>query len=157
MERKLTNLATSRVTLSTSHGQQVELTKKADIEKSIIRANERKYHQTEGHGQVQTGWLLHDLGIMGTGPQSEAVLSGTYVPPPGTTAATTQFLEALKRPFGYKSVPPVTFEEFYTGCKKAKERTSSSGPHFGHYKAALHHARISRLLYKRAMIPMLTG
>jgi hypothetical protein len=157
LEKKLINLSTSRVIRSTPNGQQIELTKKEEIEKSIIKANELKYHQTEGHGQLQQGRLLRDLGTLGTGQWSEAILAGTYIAPPGTTAITTQFLDSLQRPVGYKPVPHITFEEFCMGWKKAKERTSSSGPHFGHYKAAIHHARLSMLLYKRAMIPMLTG
>lgn len=60
-------------------GQQYDTTKKHEIENSIMRENERKYHQMEGHGQVQKGVILKDLGVMGTGPKAEEVLQGIYI------------------------------------------------------------------------------
>jgi hypothetical protein len=117
----MNKLSTSRITISTQNGLQIELTKQTEIEKSIMKANERKYHQTEGHGQLQKGRLLRDLGTMGTGPKSPEVLSGTYISPHGTTTVTTQFLESLKCPIGCNPVPPVIFAEFHMGWKKAKE------------------------------------
>lgn len=157
LEKKIANLSTSRVTLSTKNGQQRELTKQEDIDLSILRSNECKCHQTEGHGQLQKGQLLKDLGTLGTGAKVEQVQLGTNRPPSGTSTATRQFLTCLKRPEGCKKIPPITFKEFCEGWKKAKERTSSHGPHFGHYKAALHHSHISYLLYNRALISMITG
>jgi hypothetical protein len=88
----MTNLSTARVTVSRRNGQQYELTKKTEIESSIMRANERKYHQTEGHGQIQKGAILKDLGVMGTGRKADEVLHGTYRPPYGTTHITKHFL-----------------------------------------------------------------
>jgi hypothetical protein len=157
LEKKLTNLSTTRVTISRCNGQQYELTKKNDIETSIMRANERKYHQTEGHGQIQKGAILKDLGVMGTGPKVAEVLRGTYKAPYGTTHITKQFLSSLERPAGYKIIPFITYKEFCKGWQMTKERTSSSGPHFGHYKAATTHPKLSTMLYKRAMVPMITG
>jgi hypothetical protein len=63
----------------------------------------------------------------------------------------------MKRPDQVRTIPHISFQEFYNGWSKAKEWTSSNGPHFGHYKAALHHSKISKLLYQRALIPMMTG
>jgi Reverse transcriptase (RNA-dependent DNA polymerase). len=100
---------------------------------------------------------LKDLGILGTGDKAEQVLQGIYSTPQGTNRATKHFLASLKQPPGYRVVPPITFKEFCHGWKKAKERTSSSGPHFGHYKAAIQHHTLSKLLYRRALIPMITG
>jgi hypothetical protein len=157
LEKKMKNLSTTRVTVSRRNGQQYELTKKNDIETSIMRANERKYHQTEGHGQIQKGAILRDLGVMGTGPKVEEVLKGTYRVPHGTTNATRHFLASLARPLGYRPVPFITYQEFCKGWQMTKECTSSSGPHFGHYKAAITHPQLSTMLYKRAMVPMVTG
>jgi Reverse transcriptase (RNA-dependent DNA polymerase). len=38
-----------------------------------------------------------------------------------------------------------------------KEKTSSNGPHVGHYKTGILHPSIARLLYQRSQFPMLTG
>jgi hypothetical protein len=157
LEKKTSNLSTSRVILTTKKGRQKELTVKEDIERCILSSNEQKYHQTEGCGQLQSGQLLRDLGTFGVSHKSTSVLDGTYHAPFGTNKITRQFLAIMKRPEAVTTVPPITFTEFCTGWTKAKEKTSSNGPHFGHYKAALHHKKLSSLLYKRAMIPMITG
>lgn len=127
------NLSTSWVTVTKRDDRQCHIIKKNEIENSIMQANERKFHQTEGHGQLQKGALLKDLGVLGTGPKVEDVLRGTYHPPHGTTRTTTQFLASLQRPANFKNVPLITYQEFCMGWRSTKERTSSSGPHFGHY------------------------
>jgi Reverse transcriptase (RNA-dependent DNA polymerase). len=157
MERKLKNLSTIRVTTRTRRGKKVELVQKEDVERCILQENERKYHQTEGTGQLQRGQLLHDLGAMGEGQKVEALLNGHYAPPMGTSRHTKDFLRVMKTPPDISPVPPITFHEFQVGWKKAKERTSSNGPHFGHYKASMYHPHIAKLLYKRALLPVVTG
>ena len=77
MERKLANMSTSRVITCNKKGRKKELVQKEDVEQCILQENERKYHQTEGTGQLQTGQLLRDLGKMGEGPKAEALLHGT--------------------------------------------------------------------------------
>jgi hypothetical protein len=64
LEQKVANLSTSRISVTTSTGVEKEFTRKDQIEHLIIRSNEKKYHQTEGHGQLQHGRLLADVGIM---------------------------------------------------------------------------------------------
>jgi hypothetical protein len=54
----------------------------------------------------------------------------------------------MEKPGTVCQVPPITFEEFRRGWIKATEKTSSNGPHFGHYKASMHHPQIAHLLYK---------
>jgi hypothetical protein len=141
------NLTTSRITVTTSNGTPKELVHKDLIETHIIKANEKKYHQTEGFNPLQHGQLLKDIGTLGTGPQVEKILQGTYTPPPGTNRITRMFLKMMQRPNKSTVIPPVSFQEFCLGWSKAREQTSSNGPHFGHYKAALHHKQISTLLY----------
>jgi hypothetical protein len=70
----MTNLSTSWVTVTRRDGRQRDITKKKEIENSIMQANERKFHQTEGHGQIQKGAILKDLAVPGTGPKAEDVL-----------------------------------------------------------------------------------
>jgi hypothetical protein len=158
LERKVQNLATSRLTVTTTTGMTKELTQKEAIEDHIIWSNEKKYHQTEGHGQLQKGQLLHDTGIMGTGPKANQILQGVYTPPVGTSEVTKSFLHVLKQPTNCKTVPLPSYSEFCQGWQKAKETTGSNGPHFGHYKVAtIYHPHIGKLLYRQSQIPMLTG
>jgi Reverse transcriptase (RNA-dependent DNA polymerase). len=157
MERKISNLSTTRLSTRSRGGKKIELVQKAEVEACIIEENKRKFHQTEGTGQLQKGRLLKDLGRMGEGPEVGALLSGKYVPPLGLSRHTRDFLNAMSKPQDTTPVKPITLQEFKAGWKKAKERTSSNGPHFGHYKASMFHPQISVLLYKRALLPMVTG
>jgi exonuclease III len=157
LEKKMTNLSTSRITVTSSNGQEQEITQRERMEDHIMRSNEKKFHQTEGHSQLQKGQLLKDIGTMGTGPKVQMILEGTYRTPPGTSNTTKQFISMMKRPPEQTRIAHITYKEFCRGWTKAKERTSSNGPHFGHYKAAIHHGKIGQLLYKRSLIPMLTG
>jgi Endonuclease/Exonuclease/phosphatase family./Reverse transcriptase (RNA-dependent DNA polymerase). len=157
LEKKMSNLSTSRITVKSSNGKQKDIIQKELMERYIIAANEKKYHQTEGHGKLQKGKLLRDIGVMGSGPATRGILMGTYKPPASTDQCTKQFLAKLKCPTNATKLPVVSFQEFCTGWSKAKERTSSNGLHFGHYKASLGHPQIAQLLYKRSLIPMITG
>jgi len=121
LEKKMTNLATTKVTITKTNGIEKEVTNKEEMERCIIASNEGKFHQTEGTGQLQKGQLLKDIGSMGDGRKVEQILSGTYKCPPGTSQATHNFLEVLKWPPTATLVPPVTFEEFCDGWKRAKE------------------------------------
>jgi translation initiation factor RLI1 len=105
------------------NGQEKEITKKEQMEYYIMKSNEQKYHQTEGHGQLQKGQLLTEVGITGTGPKSAQILEGSYKPPAGTNYATKQFLTAMKKPTNYSHLKPITFHDFCEGWRKAKERT----------------------------------
>ena len=157
LERKLSNKSTSRLIVQDQLGNQKEVWKREQVERHIMTANEKKYHQAEGTSQLTEGRLLQDIGPLGTGPQVLSILQGNYVPPPGTSAVTKDFLKEMKIPDSYQQCPPITFADFKKGWKQAKENTSSSGPHFGHYRAAISHPSLAKLLYDRAMIPMTTG
>jgi hypothetical protein len=153
----MANASTSQVLTCTKLGKQVELVHKIEVEQCILQENERKYHQMEGTGQLQKGCLLQDLGTMGEGPKVDSLLVGKYIPPLGTSRHTKQFLQLMKTSEHTLPVLPITFDEFRKGWEMAKECTSSNGPHVGHYKAAMHHQKIAELLYKWALLPMVTG
>jgi exonuclease III len=157
LERKLNNLSTTRVIISDKQGRQREICNRPSIEQHLMEANEKKYHQTENGCPLTKGQLCKDIGLLGEGPKVQDILNGTYRYPPGTNNATKDFLRQLKCPPGFRSCEPISFEEFKQGWIKTKERTSSCGPHFGHYKAAMSHPQMAKLLYLRALIPMQTG
>jgi Reverse transcriptase (RNA-dependent DNA polymerase). len=157
LERKVSNLSTSRLTISDSTGNTREIFHRSQVERQIMQANEKKYHQAEGISQLTKGQLFKDIGPLGIGPQVTNILRGTYVPPSGTSSATKAFLKEMKTSATYSVCPPITFQTFKEGWRKTKEKTSSSGPHFGHYRAAISHPYLAKLFFQRAMIPMTTG
>ena len=94
MEGKISAGATAQVTVTSRDGTITELTAKDEVEYAIINSNKRKYHQTEGGSELLSDALVQYLACYDRGPLVEQVLNGTYVPPPGTSAATTDFLQA---------------------------------------------------------------
>jgi ABC-type siderophore export system fused ATPase/permease subunit len=92
----MSNLSTLRITVTSSTGNHKDIVQKEVMERYIIAANEKKYHQTEGHGKLQRGKLLQEIGVMGSGSATHSILTGTYKPPAGTDQCTKQFLDKLK-------------------------------------------------------------
>jgi hypothetical protein len=66
-----------------SHGNWVELTKKEDIERAMCAENARRFDQAKDTPLLQEP-LFSEVGPLGFGPASQAILDGTYDPPPGT-------------------------------------------------------------------------
>jgi hypothetical protein len=74
--------------------------------------------------------LLSDFGYLGDMPAADAVLDGTYVPPPEVDEMTRKFLHHLKRPYiddTHKVLNHLfTTDEFITSWKRMRSTTSSS-------------------------------
>jgi hypothetical protein len=159
IEQRTGNLATTKVEIKKSNGQTKELFHQCAIEEAIMKENNKKFHQTEDFGQLQKGKLLRDMGITGMGPKHKEIFQGSYIPPSGTNVATNSFLKKMKQlpQEPLFAVRSVSFRDFCLGWKMVKEKTSSTGPHIGHYKTGIQHKQIARLLYQRSQIPMLTG
>jgi len=102
-----------------------------------------------------------DFGSLGEGPEIDAVLNGTYVPPAHSTQATKDFLAACKRPDQPASIscePTVSrFKDYAHSWKCRKEKATSANQHLGHYKACMIHTWLSWLLFQRAKIPTVSG
>jgi len=141
MEGKISAGATAQVTVTSRDGTTTDLTAKDEVEHAIINSNERKYHQMEGGSELLSDALVQDLGCFGKGPMVEQVLNGTYVPPPGTSATTTDFLQAcqypdnLQRPLDLPT--PVRYWNVVKTWRQRKEATASANQHIGHYKAIM--------------------
>lgn len=73
----------------------MELFQQRPMVEAIMRENERKFHQTEGCGQLQSGRLLRDIGVMANGQTTDRILNGTYNIPHGTTSATRSFIKKM--------------------------------------------------------------
>ena len=139
-------------------GRTREVTKKREMEKYIIKENEQKFHQTEGRCPLLHGQLYRDLGQMGEGPRVADVLDGTYVPPPGTSQITQDWLQRMKIDNAtVLEQTKTSLEEYQRGWKIVNECTASGELHMGHFKAgALHHG-LSWIHFEMSLLPMMTG
>ena len=110
-----------------------------------------------------SGPLHDDVGYLGNTPQSQAILNGTYVPPPGLSEGAVRFIQHLRTPPSIVQEGPmpndISTDSYQYYWKKAKEQTSSgvSGLHFGHYKAGLWSPKLWQLEHGLTNIPNRTG
>ena len=124
--------------------------------------NESKYRQASQTPFMQPP-LLTDFGYLGIGPNADAVMQGNYQIPPGVDVYTRKFIDHLRmEPEILQTSPIETFyttEEWKTGWKKAKERTTSGSNflHFGHFKAGCTNDVIANFEATMANIPLLSG
>ena len=158
VHEKNKDLSTKFVTVNTPRGK-IIITDKVQMEQAIIDENKDKYHQTEASCPFMKSPLKQQFGDKGIGPKTEAVLTGEYVPPDGVSEYTKDFLELCRLPAGDLIVNPLTrsLEYFSHSWKQMKERTSSRGLHFGHFRAATEYDDIMEIHYRMAEIPFRTG
>ncbi len=151
----------SRVEMKQDDGATKVLTQKVEIEKACMEENEKKYMQTS-NTPCMTGQLQKDLGYDGLTPAGEAILKGTYEPPPDTGQYTRELLQQLKTVDAiFDDLPKakMTTAQFSEGWKKITEQTSAgiSGTHFGHMKACADHPRLAEMEASFAHIPYMSG
>ena len=75
------------------NGNLVEKSSKEDVEKACMEENEQRFRQANDTPFMRSP-LVEEFGYLGIGPNAEAVLNGTYVPPPGTDKYAAMLLEA---------------------------------------------------------------
>jgi Exonuclease III len=109
IEQRTSNLATTKVVIKQSNGQMKELFHQRAIEEAIMKENNKKFHQTEGFGQLQKGTLLRNIGVIGMGPKHKAIFQGSYIPPPGTNSATKSFKKNETIATGAKKYRSISF------------------------------------------------
>ena len=111
------------------------------MESAIIEENRRKYHQTEKSCPFMRSPLKEHFRPVGIGQKIQSALKGTYIPPNGISPQTKSFIELCKIPQDKLVINLLSrsLDYFASNWRKMKERTSSRGSHFGHYKAALKH------------------
>jgi hypothetical protein len=111
-----------------------------EMNTTLLEVNSSKYQQCN-HSPFLQEPLLSEFGYLGDSPNTDAVLDGTYVPPPGTDYYASLLLQHMQRPPGMPSTPQcdqfVSTQDHVASWKRAKEYTSSgiSGLHFGMFKA----------------------
>ena len=134
------------------------ITKKSEMGKIIIEENKKKYHQTETTCPLLQGQLLEDTGLLGEGPKADAILNGSYQPPPNTSKAVKLWLKNLYIPDQDKREAVLTtLRDYRRGWKLAREHTASGELHFGHYKACAMHDMLAWATFTMASLPRALG
>jgi hypothetical protein len=153
--KKNENLSITSIKV-TKNGTQKELCNKKEIEEAIIKENKHKYHQTENYCPFLLEPLLSDFGQYGEGPGTQLALQGTYTCHPSIDEYTQDYIRLCRRKSPHTNMDR-SAEEFKSGWKKIKEKTSSRELHFGHFKAACKNDLNILVHYILAEIPFRTG
>ena len=141
-----------------SNGISSLVTEQDKVEQSIIKANDKKYRQTNDTPLMSD--LLPDLGFLGDSPACKKILKGEYVPCQPTDNHTRAFLQELKMA---PNIPPIstkyTAQDYINGWKKMNEFTTAglSGIHFGHHKACSTNLFLSNFESIMCAVPYRTG
>ena len=124
----------------------------------MLQENSQRFHQARPTPPMQEP-LYSLLGPLGDTPAAEAILNGTFVPPPGTDPAFVGLLPFLRRVHP-PAVPLATLaEDHAAGWRKAKSQTSASpfGPTFSQMKVESTDADICELNAAMASFPFCSG
>ena len=123
----------------------MEVVGKEEIERALLRENERRFTQAQGTPFL-TKPLVDLVGKLGVGQAADDILNGTFVIPEGVdewAARLIPFLARVPEPSDIRRVQRpdkvVGVGSHVEGWSKAKERTSSgpSGITFSHFKAGI--------------------
>ena len=100
------NIAYGLTSVEIGYGDNIqEVNDKIGIEEACHTENYAKYSQTSTTPTMH-GPLARDLGFQGDSPACEAILNGTYIPPPGTDPYTIEYLNHLRRIPNITHSPP---------------------------------------------------
>ena len=153
----VTNSAISEVT-DIVDGQEKTLTDKDDVEQAILKANDKKYRQTNDTPLMSV--LLPDFGFLGDNPTCRKILNDEYVPCQPIDSHTRAFIKELKRA---PNIPTIKIEyspnDYTQGWKKMEEYTTAglSGIHFGHHKACATNHTLASFESQMSLIPYISG
>ena len=147
-----------------SNTQTIKHTDKCSVEQAIIKANDKKYRQTNDTPPMTT--LLPLLGRYGTTKAARQILDGSFNPPIHIDNITKNLLTHFQIPQHIKKEPLIntefTTQNYIQGWSKMRERTSSglSTIHFGHHLACTKHygnatfeAKMCSLPYQKGFSP----
>ena len=106
--------------------------------------------------------ILEELGLLGIGDTTDAMLDGTYVPPVNTTPELSNILKHLKcsdNIVRHRQPTPITCDAYRKGRRGVKEIISSSPSklHTGHWKRGSLDPSINWVNTSLANIPFLSG
>ena len=158
INQKNKDLSTKFVSVKSDEGIK-KITEKEQLESAIISENKYKYHQTEKSCPFMMHPLKKHFGELGKGPKTDKALQGNYIPNSNLSPQTQRYIELCRLPRDELIINPLTrsLDYFTQSWTKMKEKTSSRGAHFGHYKAATVDNNVMSMHYQMAEIPFRTG
>ena len=115
-----------------------QIYQKEEMEQHIRNNSIKHFAQAEGTTPTQT--FTRNLIGDGFNPTSDAILQGTFTPPPEMPQLQVEYFKLLKQnPTKKEYHPYMNIEQVKKGFKVWRENTvtSPSGIHLGHYKALL--------------------
>ena len=159
--QKVLGNGVTKISLLNNDGQWEETTNKLHIEQGCADKNTSKYRQTQDTPFMQ-GQLAQDVGYLGNTAAAQAILDGTYNPPPGTNPYTTEFINELQYDRNALNNPPLETlptDDYIHGWKKKKEFTSAgkSGWTFSHSKTCALTKSTADFEATMSHIPYVTG
>ena len=159
INQKSPDLSIKSTMITKKDGTKSIVTDKRKMETAIINKNRKKYHQTENSCPFMCSPLKDEFGHLGIGPSTDAVLQGDYTPSHSLSAQTQQYIQLCKLPQEELLINPLTksLDYFIKSWKRMRERTTSRGNHFGHYKAATSNTDIMNIHYNMAKMPIRSG
>ena len=160
---KLRSGSLTSVVAPNMYGVWVEVTDKQEIEKSLMKENERRFNQARNSPFLRPP-LLEMVGRCGIGPAADAILRGDFVIPEEVDPWAAKLIPHLARPsevpYNVSGRPsPIATQYHCSGWSKAKERTSSgrSGITFAHFKAGAKEPWLAEFETIMTSIPFETG
>lgn len=153
---------TDWVTVLDENGRSREITEKEDIERILMATHKSKFAQANDTPFNQQP-LKDIIGPRGLTLESDEILRGTFVPPPGIHQGALDFISAVKmHPDVLQGGPistDVSAEQHCDYCKRAQEQTQSSisGMRFGFYKATSKCKEMAHTDVGFLQIPFCTG
>ena len=156
-----TGVGLTKVLSLDKNGQLIERTTREDLEYACLKENKRRFTQDKGTPLI-TRPFFEALGLLGKRKFADTNMKRTYRLPPGVDPAIQTVLDSLKADKNIticKQPSPITCEEYKSGWKNVKERTSSSpsGLHVGHWKYGSLNPMINWLNTSMANIPFMSG
>jgi hypothetical protein len=152
-----------KVQVEQAEGTVDEISGKEDLHEAIWENIHRKRFYLAEEAPMCSGPLRGLFGYNSVTPIAKAILEGTYQYPPDFDEATKEILQecALIRIRVPKNsvTTTITPEDWTNHWRRAREETSSStsGRHFGHYKAGLQSQYVSHLQALQATLVVKRG
>lgn len=144
-------------------GDLVEFTDRDQIERALCDENARRFNQANDT-PFMTEPLFNQIGRLGVGAGSSAILDGTFRIPEGTDFWAAKLIPHLARvkevgSSGGGMDPTISLESHCEGWRQAKEDKSSgpSGITFAHFKAGALDPVIADLEARMTAIPYTLG
>ena len=148
--------ATNKLYRLDEQNNTIECFSKQEVEDACIQENKARFTQNSDTPFL-TSPLSEEIGFLAETEQADRILQGTYQPPDQLDQYTNSLIQSLKlpnnEPLQGSLSTVITPEDNAESWKNQKETISSTGLHFGHFKAGAEHPRINAFDAKIRTLP----